>query len=56
MKQAVLELERIRKLREQKEQAQTIYLKNKYAKRIEHRKKELKFYCRCKGIDLKDLL
>lgn len=30
-------------------------LKNKYAKKIEFLKRELKFYCDNKGIDLKDI-
>ena len=49
------ELEKIRRLKESKEKAKTIYQKNKYAKKIEFLKRELKFYCDNKGIDLKDI-
>ena len=55
MKQAYIELEKIRRLKESKENAKTMYQKNKYAKKIEFLKRELKFYCDNKGIDLKDI-
>lgn len=55
MKQAYIELEKIRRLKESKENAKTMYQKNKYAKKIELLKRELKFYCDNKEIDLKDV-
>jgi hypothetical protein len=55
LKQAYIELEKIRRLKESKENAKTMYQKNKYAKKIEFLKRELKFYCDNKGIDLKDI-
>lgn len=55
MKQAKKEVEEIKRLYEAMKKTKSMYLKNDYAKAIHNKKDELKFYCKCKKINLRDL-
>lgn len=56
MKQALIEIEKIKGLIEAKEKTKSVYLKNDYSKAIRYRLDELKFYCENKKIKYNDLL
>jgi hypothetical protein len=55
LKQALKEVEEIKQLYEVMNKTKSMYLKNDYAKAIHNKKEELKFYCKCKKIDIRDL-
>jgi hypothetical protein len=55
LKQALKEVEEIKRLYEAMKKTKSMYLKNDYAKAIHNKKEELKFYCKCKKIYLRDL-
>lgn len=56
MKQALIEIEEIKRLIAAREKTKSMYLKNDYSKNIRYRLKELKFYCKNKKIKYNDLL
>ena len=55
LKQALKEVEEIKRLYEAMNKTKSMYLKNDYAKAIHNKKDELKFYCKCKKINIRDL-
>lgn len=56
MKQALIEIEKIKNLIEAKEKTKSICLKNDYSKSINCKLKELRFYCTNKKIEYNELL
>jgi glycerol-3-phosphate responsive antiterminator len=55
LKQALKEVEEIKRLYEAMKKTKSMYLKNDLAKGIHNKKEELKFYCKCKKINIRDL-
>lgn len=56
MKQAMLVVNEIQRLKTASEKSKSRYLKNDYSKNISYLLRELKFYCEHKGIDFHKLI
>ena len=56
MKQAKLCADNIRRMREAQTVTQSPYLIRDYEKAIKRKTRELRYYCKCKGIDFQSVM